>query len=43
MHCSISQPSKTPALPLFWQSHHKSENCQNPPLPFPSALANLSL
>ena len=33
-HWGISLPSKTPALPLFCQAPHKSENCQSPsPLP----------
>ena len=26
-HWGISLPSKTPALPLFCQAPHKSENC----------------
>ena len=29
MHWAFSLPSKTPALPLFRQATHKSENCQS--------------
>ena len=43
VHWGISLPSKTPAPPLFYQIPHESENCQSPPPPFPSPLANLSL
>ena len=36
MQWGISLPSKTPALPLFCQATHKSENCQSlPPSPLP--------
>ena len=42
MHWGIILPPKTPALPLFCQAPHKSENCQSPSLS-PSPLANLSL
>ena len=36
MHYAISLPSKTPALPLFCEATHKSENCQSlPPLTHP--------
>ena len=31
MHWGISLPPKTPALLLFCQASHKSENCQSPP------------
>ena len=43
MHWAVSLPSKTPALPLFCQGTHKSENRQSPPPSFPFLLANLSL
>ena len=36
MHWGISLPSKTPALPLFCQATHKSENCQSSPTPPPT-------
>ena len=42
-HWGISLPSKTPALPLFCQALHTSENCQSPYPSFPFPLANLSL
>ena len=43
MHWGISLPSKTPALPLFCQVPHESENCQSTPPPSSFPLANLSL